>query len=204
MVDALDRLHTTADSHQRVMVVEVMGRHAGWIALWGGIGGGADIVLLPEIKFNIDNVARQVNHLYATGHRSVLIVVAEGAELEDGSLMTREQMDAERRQVKLGGIGEYVGRKVEQLTGKETRDVRLGHLQRGGSPTPLDRILGTRFGVKAVNLIREKKFGRMVSYQSYHVGDVSIEEAVNQLRLVQPDSEVVQAARSVGISFGDR
>jgi 6-phosphofructokinase 1 len=204
VVDALDRLHTTADSHQRVMVVEVMGRHAGWIALWGGIGGGADIVLLPEIKFNIDKVANQVNHLYATGHRSVLIVVAEGAQLEDGSLMTREQMDDEKRQVKLGGIGEYVARRVEDMTGHETRDVRLGHLQRGGSPTPLDRILGTRFGVKAVHLIKDKKFGRMVSYQSYHVGDVSIEEAVNQLRLVKPDSEVVQAARSVGISFGDR
>ncbi len=204
VVDALDRLHTTADSHQRVMVVEVMGRHAGWIALYGAIGGGADIVLLPEIKFKMENVAAHVNHLYATGHRSVLIVVAEGAQMEDGSLMTKEQMDAERRQVKLGGIGEYVAKKVEQMTGKETRDVRLGHLQRGGSPTPLDRILGTRFGVKAVHLIKEKKYGRMVSYQSYHVGDVSIEEAVNQLRLVQPESEVVQAARAVGISFGDR
>lgn len=204
VVDALDRLHTTADSHQRVMVVEVMGRHAGWIALYGGIGGGADIVLLPEIKFTMENVAAHVNHLYAGGHRSVLIVVAEGAQMEDGQLMTREQMDAERRQVKLGGIGEFVAKKVEDMTGHETRDVRLGHLQRGGSPTALDRILGTRFGVKAVHLIKEKKFGRMVSYQSYHVGDVSIEEAVNQLRLVRPDSEVVQAARAVGISFGDR
>lgn len=204
VVDALDRLHTTAESHQRVMVVEVMGRHAGWIALWGGIGGGADIVLLPEIPFKMENVARQVDQLYATGHRSVLIVVAEGACLEDGSLLTREQMDQERRQVKLGGIGEYVARKVEQMTGHETRDVRLGHLQRGGSPTALDRILGTRFGVKAVHLIKERKFGRMVSYQSYLVGDVAIEEAVHQLRLVKPDSEVVHAARAVGISFGDR
>jgi 6-phosphofructokinase len=204
VVDALDRLHTTADSHQRVMVVEVMGRHAGWIALYGGIGGGADIVLLPEIKFTMENVAAHVKRLYAAGHRSVLIVVAEGAELEGGGLMTREQMDDEKRQVKLGGIGEYVAKNVEKMTGHETRDVRLGHLQRGGSPTPLDRILGTRFGVKAVHLIKEQKYGRMVSYQSYHVGDVPIEEAVNKLRLVQPNSEVVQAARAVGISFGDR
>jgi 6-phosphofructokinase 1 len=204
VVDALDRLHTTADSHQRVMVVEVMGRHAGWIALYGAIGGGADIVLLPEIKFTMENVANHVNHLYASGHRSVLIVVAEGAELEDGQLMTKHQMDAEKRQVKLGGIGEFVAQQVEKMTGHETRDVRLGHLQRGGSPTPLDRILGTRFGVKAVHLIKEQKFGRMVSYQSYHVGDVAIEEAVNQLRLVQADSEVVQAARAVGICFGDK
>jgi len=152
----------------------------------------------------MQNVSKHVNHLYATGHRSVLVVVAEGAQLEDGSLMTRAQMDAEHRQVKLGGIGEFVAREVEQMTGHETRDVRLGHLQRGGSPTPLDRILGTRFGVKAVDLIKDKKFGRMVSYQSYQVGDVSIEEAVNQLRLVQPDSEVVHAARAVGISFGDK
>lgn len=204
VVDALDRLHTTADSHQRVIVVEVMGRHAGWIALYGGIGGGADIVLLPEIKFTMENVAQRVKDLYASGKRSVLIVVAEGATLEDGGLMTKEQLDAENRQVKLGGIGEYVAKKVETMTGKETRDVRLGHLQRGGSPTPLDRILGTRFGVRAVHLIKEKKFGRMVNYQSYQVGDVSIEEAVNKVRCVNPDSEIVQAARSVGISFGDQ
>ena len=204
VVDALDRLHTTAESHQRVMVVEVMGRHAGWIALWGGIGGGADVVLLPEIPFKLEHVANHVRHLYKNGHRSVLIVVAEGATLEDGSLMTKMQMGQETRQVKLGGIGEYVAKQIEDMTGHETRDVRLGHLQRGGSPTALDRILGTRFGVRAVHLIKEKKFGRMVSYQSYTVGDVSIEEAVNQLRLVQPESEVVQAARAVGISFGDR
>jgi phosphofructokinase-like protein len=204
VVDALDRLHTTAESHQRVMVVEVMGRHAGWIALWGGIGGGADVVLLPEIPFKMEHVAKHVKHLYATGHRSVLIVVAEGATLEDGSRMTKDQQDNEKRQVKLGGIGEFVAKKVEEMTGRETRDVRLGHLQRGGSPTALDRILGARFGVKAVHLIKDKKFGRMVSYQSYTVGDVAIEEAVNQLRLVQPDSEVVQAARAVGISFGDK
>lgn len=204
VVDALDRLHTTAESHQRVMVVEVMGRHAGWIALWGGIGGGADVVLLPEIPFKLEHVANHVRHLYKNGHRSVLIVVAEGATLEDGSLMTKMQMGQETRQVKLGGIGEYVAKQIEDMTGHETRDVRLGHLQRGGSPTALDRILGTRFGVRAVHLIKEKKFGRMVSYQSYTVGDVSIEEAVNQLRLVQPESEVVHAARAVGISFGDR
>lgn len=202
VVDALDRLHTTAESHQRVMVVEVMGRHAGWIALYGGIGGGADIVLLPEIPFTLENVARQVDHLYAHGHRSVLIVVAEGAHLESGALMT--QAENENQQVRLGGIGAYVAKEVEKRTGHETRDVRLGHLQRGGSPTPLDRILGARFGVKAVNLIKEGKYGRMVSYQSYHVGDVPIEDAVNKLRLVAPDSEEVLAARSIGIAFGDR
>lgn len=202
VVNALDCLHTTADSHQRVMVVEVMGRNAGWIALYGGIGGGADIVLLPEIPFTLDNVAQRVNYLYDHGHRSVLVVVAEGAKLESGKMMTREEK--ENRQVLLGGIGAYVAKEVEARTGHETRDVRLGHLQRGGSPTSLDRILGARFGVRAVHLIKEKKFGRMVSYQSYHVGDVPIEEAVNKLRLVHPEGEEVQAARAIGISFGDR
>ncbi len=202
VVEALDRLRTTAESHQRVMVVEVMGRHAGWIALHGGIGGGADVVLIPEIPFKLELVAKHVNHVFATGHRSLLIVVAEGAHLEDGKLMTKEEN--KNQQVLLGGIGEHLARQVEALTGRETRDVRLGHLQRGGSPTALDRILGTRFGVKAVGLIKDKQFGRMVNYQSYHVGDVPIEEAVNKLRLVQPESEVVQAARAVGISFGDR
>lgn len=202
VVEALDRLRTTAESHQRVMVVEVMGRHAGWIALHGGIGGGADVVLIPEIPFELEKVANHVNHVFASGHRSVLIVVAEGAHLEDGRLMTKEENT--NRQVLLGGIGEYLAKQVEKLTGHETRDVRLGHLQRGGSPTALDRILGTRFGVKAVSLIKDKQYGRMVNYQSYHVGDVPIQEAVNKLRLVQPDSEVVQAARAVGVSFGDR
>ena len=202
VVEALDRLRTTAESHQRVMVVEVMGRHAGWIALHGGIGGGADVVLVPEIPFEIEKVAGHVNRVFASGHRSVLIVVAEGAHLEDGKLMTKAENT--NQQVLLGGIGEHVAKMVEKLTGHETRDVRLGHLQRGGSPTALDRILGTRFGVKAVSLINEKKFGRMVNYQSYHVGDVPIEDAVNKLRLVQADSEVVQAARAVGISFGDK
>jgi 6-phosphofructokinase 1 len=202
VVDALDRLHTTAESHQRVMVVEVMGRHAGWIALYGGIGGGADVVLIPEIPFTLDKVCNHVHHLYKHGHRSVLIVVAEGAHLESGGLMTQEEK--ENQQVRLGGIGAFVAKEVEKRTGHETRDVRLGHLQRGGSPTALDRILGARFGVKAVNLINEGKFGRMVSYQSYHVGDVPIQEAVDKLRLVGPDCEEVLAARAIGISFGDR
>ena len=204
VVDALDCLHTTAESHQRVMVVEVMGRGAGWIALYGGIGGGADIVLIPEIPFTLENVAHHVNRLYIQGHRSVLIVVAEGAHLEGGGLMKRSEIDEAKQQVQLGGIGAFVAHEVEKRTGHETRDVRLGHLQRGGSPTPLDRILGVRFGVKAVNLIKERRFGRMVSYQSYHVGDVPIEDAVNKLRLVGPDCEEVLAARAIGISFGDK
>ncbi len=201
VVDALDRLHTTAKSHKRVIVLEVMGRNAGWIALWGGIGGGADVILLPEIPFTYEAVAKAVLEKEHEGQHSVLVVVAEGAAPKDGEIMTKTKESA--GEDRLGGIGEEVSKRIEQMTGKETRACILGHLQRGGAPTSLDRILGTRFGVKAVDLIREGKFGQMVSYQSYHVGSVPINEAVDKLRLVEPDGEVVAAARAVGTSFGD-
>ncbi|CAN5437139.1 ATP-dependent 6-phosphofructokinase [soil metagenome] len=201
VVDALDRLHTTAKSHKRVLVLEVMGRNAGWIALWGGIGGGADIILLPEIPFTYDNVAKAVMAKEAAGQHSVLVGVAEGAAPVDGKMVTKQTgLAGEDR---LGGIGEQVCKKIEEMTGKETRACILGHLQRGGAPTSLDRILGTRFGVKAVDLIREGKFGQMVSYQSYHVDSVPIADAVDKLRLVEPDGEVVATARAVGTAFGD-
>lgn len=201
VVDALDRLHTTADSHKRVMVVEVMGRNAGWIALWGGIAGGAHVILIPEIPFSFESVARTIQNREANGLHSTMIVVAEGARIPGGDTVTRERSTmAEHR---LGGIGEFVASRIAEMTGKETRSCTLGHLQRGGSPTSLDRLLGTRFGVKAVKLIEEGKFGHMVSYQAYHVDSVPIEEAVSYCRLVEPASEVVQTARAVGISFGD-
>ncbi|MEM6910065.1 MAG: ATP-dependent 6-phosphofructokinase [Verrucomicrobiota bacterium] len=202
VVDGLDRLHTTAASHKRVMVLEVMGRHAGWIALWGGIAGGADVILLPEIPFHFEEVANAVRERDARGEHETLVVVAEGAKIPDGDIMS---IDAnEGGEVRLGGIGALVAKEIEARTGKETRTCTLGHLQRGGAPTALDRILGVRFGVQAVELIKEGNFGRMVSYQSYHVDSVPIEEAVNQIRTVQPDSEVVGAARGIGISFGDK
>lgn len=201
VVDALDRLHTTGESHKRVMVLEVMGRHAGWIALWGGIGGGANVVLLPEIPFSFEKIAAHIRKRDADGYHSTLVVVAEGAHMPDGETVTIDAKCA--GEVRLGGIGEQVASRIEQLTGKDARTCVLGHLQRGGSPTSLDRILGMRFGVMAVKLAAEGAFGRMVSYQSYHVGSVKIEEAVNQLRLVEPESEVVQAAKAVGICLGD-
>lgn len=201
VVDALDRLHTTGESHKRVMVLEVMGRHAGWIALWGGIAGGANVVLLPEIPFTFEKITEFINQRDAQGHHSTLVVVAEGASMPDGHIVT---IDANAGgEVRLGGIGEQVAAKLQQLTGKDTRACTLGHLQRGGAPTALDRILGMRFGVMAVKLAEEGKFGRMVSYQSYHVDSVPIEEAVHQLRLVEPESELVQAAKAVGICLGD-
>ena len=201
VVDALDRLHTTGESHKRVMVLEVMGRHAGWIALWGGIAGGANVVLLPEIPFTIETISAFINKRDAEGHHSTLVVVAEGASLPDGEIVTIDTKCG--GEVRLGGIGERVAALIEAQTGKDTRTCVLGHLQRGGAPTSLDRILGMRFGVMAVKLAAEGSFGRMVSYQAYHVNSVPIEEAVHQLRLVQPDSELVQAAKAVGICLGD-
>lgn len=201
VVDGLDRLNTTASSHKRVMVLEVMGRHAGWIALWGGMAGGAKVVLIPEIPFSFEKVAEFIKARDLQGYHSTLVVVAEGAKLPDGGLTS---IDAnEGGEIRLGGVGEIVAKEIEQRTGKETRACTLGHLQRGGAPTALDRILGMRFGVMAVKLAEEGRFGRMVSYQSYHVDSVPIEEAVDELRLVRPESEMVAAAKSVGVCFGD-
>jgi phosphofructokinase-like protein len=200
VMDALDRLHTTATSHKRAIVVEVMGRHAGWIALHGGIAGGADVILIPEIPFDYDKIAAAIKQRDAVGNLSSLVVVAEGARPKDGQQVKRDMQDGEFR---LGGIGDIVAREIARRTGKETRSCVLGHLQRGGAPTTLDRILGTRFGVKAVQLANERHFGSMVSYQNYQVRHVPIAEAVNRLRLVPPNGEMVQTARDVEISFGD-
>jgi ATP-dependent phosphofructokinase / diphosphate-dependent phosphofructokinase len=201
VVDALDRLQTTATSHKRVMVLEVMGRHAGWIALYGGIGGGANVILIPEIPYDIGKVVQFIRDREAAGLHSTLIVVAEGAAPSGGG-QTIESANLEG-EYRLGGIGDRVAADLQRITGKETRSCTLGHLQRGGSPTSFDRVLGTRFGVHAVNLIERGEFGRMVSYQRYHVGSVLIAEAVSQLNLVDPKGEVVETARGVGISFGD-
>jgi len=201
VVDGLDRLHTTAESHKRVMVLEVMGRHAGWIALWGGIAGGASVILLPEIPFDFDKVATHIKERDAQGYHSSLVVVAEGAALPAGDFVTIDPNTG--GEIRFGGVGDVVAKRLQELTGKETRSCTLGHLQRGGAPTSLDRILGMRFGVMAVKLAADGRFGRMVSYQSYHVDSVPIEDAVNKLRLVDPNGELVQAARAVGISLGD-
>jgi 6-phosphofructokinase 1 len=201
VVDALDRLHTTAESHKRVMVLEVMGRHAGWIALWGGIAGGANVILIPEISFSLEKIAEFIKQRDAQGHHSTLVVVAEGASLPNGDLVTIDPNFG--GEVRLGGIGEQVAASLQQLTGKDTRACTLGHLQRGGAPTAIDRILGVRFGVMAVKLAEQGAFGRMVSYQAYRVDSVPIEEAVHHLRLVEPDCEIVRAAKAIGICLGD-
>lgn len=200
VADALDRLHTTAASHKRIMVLEVMGRHAGWIALYGGLAGGADVILIPEIPFSYERLIAHVEKRMTGGASSTLIVVAEGASPQGGELTT---LDGETKgEIRLGGIGVHVAHEIMERTKRETRTVVLGHLQRGGAPTTQDRNLGTRFGVGAVQLIQEKKFGEMVSYLNYQIGSVTIKEAVGQIKLVPPDGQMVRTAKAVGVSFG--
>ena len=200
VTDALDRLHTTATSHKRVMVLEVMGRHAGWIALHGGLAGGAHIILIPEIPFDYDKICEALHLRDVRGSIYSLVVVAEGASPAHGQVVMRPSESGEYR---LGGIGHVVAGEIAARSGRETRCTVLGHLQRGGAPTTLDRILGTRFGVKAVRLVSERQYGSMVSYQNYQVRHVPIADAVNRLRLVPPDGEMIQTARDVEISFGN-
>jgi phosphofructokinase-like protein len=200
VADGLDRLHTTAASHKRVMVLEVMGRHAGWIALHGGLAGGADAILIPEIPFSYEKLATYVEKRMAGGAVSTLIVVAEGATAVGGEILTVD--GATKGEVRLGGIGAQVAAEIMARTQRETRTVVLGHLQRGGAPTTQDRNLGTRFGVGAVQLIQEKKFGQMVSYLNYQIGSVTIKEAVGQIKRVPPDGQMVTTAKAVGICFG--
>ncbi|MCU0490968.1 MAG: ATP-dependent 6-phosphofructokinase [Chloroflexaceae bacterium] len=194
--DAIDRLHTTAASHNRVMVLEVMGRHTGWIALHSGLAGGADIILIPEIPFDIELVANKVRERDASGSTFSIVVVAEGARPEDG---TQLYVTGDR----LGGVGNYVGRRLEELTGKETRVVVLGHIQRGGSPTPYDRLLSTRFGAAAVAAAANGVFGEMVSLRAQEIVTVPLAEATGHLKTVRPHSDLVRCGRSLGVSFGD-
>jgi len=200
VVDALDRLRTTAASHKRVMVLQVMGRDTGWIALYGGFAGGADVILIPEIPFSYKSLCAEVEKRMSGGEASTLIVVAEGAAPQGGEVLTAP--GETKGEIRPGGIGARVTQEIIDRTGLETRTVVLGHLQRGGTPSMNDRILGIRFGVAAVQLIQDKKFGYMVSYLNYETGVVSIKEAIDQIKLVPPEGQAVQIAQAVGISFG--
>jgi 6-phosphofructokinase 1 len=191
--ECIDRLHTTAESHHRIIVVEVMGRHAGWIATEAGIAGGADVILIPEIPIDIDEVCQLIRRRHNRGKTFSIVVVAEGAKFKEGSLITQEEKLDEFGHVRLGGIGEVLGKEIEKRTGYETRISVLGHIQRGGSPTAFDRILGTRFGIKAVELIKEKKFGRMVALSGNKIIDVDIKEATKELKTV--DMELYRIAK---------
>ena len=198
--DALDRLHTTAASHGRVMVLEVMGRHTGWIALHGGIAGGGDVILIPEVAWTYENILAKIDERTQMGKNFTLVVVAEGAALPSGAVVGQ---DSENMQTKLGGIGQIVTEELENRIDQDVRCVVLGHLQRGGGPTTFDRVLSSQYGAHAVRLIVEKKFGQMVCYDPPDILDVSIEAAVGDLRTVDPNGSAVKTARAMGICFGD-
>lgn len=201
--EALDRLHTTAASHERVMVVEVMGRYTGWIATHAGIAGGADVILIPEIPWDFSGIVRKIRQREEAGRKFTIIVAAEGARWPDGTLVARATGEGRVGEVRLGGIGQRVSEELEVRCGKESRYVVLGHLQRGGPPNTFDRLLATRFGVAAVRLLVEGRFGRMVSYQPPDTLDVPVAQAVNRVRTVPADGDLVRTARALGISFGD-
>ena len=200
--EAIDRLHSTAESHDRVMVVELMGRYAGWIALYSGLSGSADVILLPEIPFDIEKVVAKIRAREEAGRRFSIVVVAEGARSKDGTVELLE-----RRGVgtvdRLGGIGSKVARAIEHHTGKETRTLVLGHLQRGGSPTTYDRLLALRFGAAAVRAIGERAFGVMVGLRGSAIEQVPLDEVVGRSKNVPLDSDTIATARELGISLGD-
>jgi 6-phosphofructokinase 1 len=185
--EAIDRLRTTAESHHRIMVVEIMGRHAGWIAAYAGIAGGADVILIPEVPFDMNEVVSVLKKRKERGKKFSIVAVAEGAAFKDKSLIIQEEKLDSFGHVRLGGIGQMLADKIEEMTGFETRHVVLGHIQRGGSPTAADRVLGTRFGVAAVRLIEKKSFGRMVSLSGNKIIDVPLEKAVGKLKTVDAD-----------------
>jgi 6-phosphofructokinase 1 len=200
--DALDRLHTTAESHNRVMVLEVMGRYAGWIALYAGVAGGADVILIPEIPFTYDSICAKIQEREKLGKKFTLVIVAEGAKEKDGAFVTAG-LQTKVGEARLGGIGAVVSAEVEQRTGKESRVCVLGHLQRGGSPTTFDRALCSMFGATAVELVAAGDFGKMVAYIGPQVGAIPISEAVGKLKTVKPDGNLARTARALGISLGD-
>jgi 6-phosphofructokinase 1 len=200
--ECLDRLHSTAESHQRVMVVEVMGRYAGWIALHAGIAGGAHAILIPEMAFDLDQVAAKIRERDADGRMYSLVVVAEGAQPQHGQralLAPAESGHAER----LGGIGEHVAQELARRTGKDARVVVLGHLLRGGSPTSFDRLAALRFGTAAVRALEEDLSGVMVALAFPNVNYVKLEEVAGRMKAVPPDSDTLQTGRDLGVCFGD-
>jgi len=201
--EALDRLHSTAASHERVMVVEVMGRYAGWIALHSGIAGGADVILLPEIPFSAASVCRAVQARYRSGRNFCIIVAAEGARPKGGSYFTQGPKEAGREHVRLGGVAEALAKLIQERTRRESRSLVLGHLLRGGSPTTFDRLLATRFGAAAVRFIREQRFGYDIALDPPNIVPFPIAEVVGKQKTVPVDGDVVQAARAMGICFGD-
>lgn len=201
--DALDKLHTTAESHHRVMILEVMGRYAGWIALYAGIAGGADVILIPEIPYSIEKVAEAVNYRKGNGKKFSIVVVAEGSKPLDGEMVVDRILEGRTDPIKLGGIGAKIAKDLEGLIGLETRVTVLGHIQRGGSPNTYDRVLATRYGVAAVDAVLAGEFGKMVALQGSAIVTVPLVDAVDQLKKIPPDDPVLRTAKRLGLKFGD-
>jgi 6-phosphofructokinase 1 len=200
--EAIDKLHTTAESHHRIMIVEIMGRDAGWLALRSGLAGGADVILIPEIPFHLESIEEKIEQRARAGRKFSIIVVAEGARSINGEQIYRSNRDplAAKR---LGGIGQWLADELYRVTDKEIRVTVLGHLQRGGTPSPFDRLLSTRFGAAAVRAVADRKFGHMVALRSTHIVTIPLKEAIHELRLVQVDSDLLVTARGLGICLGD-
>lgn len=201
--NALDKLHSTAKSHDRVMVVEVMGRDSGWIALYSGISGGADVILIPEIPFDLESVCEKIADNELRDKQYSIVVVAEGAVARGGRVISKGQGELGREEVVLGGIGEWVASEIRRRSDKDTRSLVLGHLQRGGSPTTFDRLLALRFGAGAVRLVEQETFGHMVALVSSEMKAVPIEEAIKSRKKVDLTNDKILTARDIGICFGD-
>jgi len=199
----IDRIHSTAQSHHRVMIVEVMGRRAGWIGLHSGVAGGGDIILIPEIPYDLDTVAEKVKERNRKGKKCSIVVIAEGAKPRGGDVVVQRLVKDSSDPVRLGGIGFVLGEEIEKRTSLETRTVVMGHLQRGGSPTPFDRVLATKLGSKAVDLIEDQEFGFMVGVKGNSLVNVSLQSVAKGPRLVPLNDPLIKTARSVGTSFGD-
>ncbi len=201
--NALDKLHSTAKSHDRVMVVEVMGRDSGWIALYSGISGGADVILIPEIPFDLDIVCQKIADNELRDKQYAIVVVAEGAAAKGGQVISKGRGEMGREEVVLGGVGEWVATEIRERIEKDTRSLVLGHLQRGGSPTTFDRLLSLRFGTAAVRLVEEGTYGHMVALSSSRMISVPLSDAIKGRKKVDLTSDKIQTARDIGICFGD-
>jgi 6-phosphofructokinase 1 len=201
--EAIGRLHSTAESHGRVFVVEVMGASVGWIALFSGVAGTADVILIPEIPYDIAKVCDKIMERERSGRRFSIVCVAEGAKPLGGEVTMKTVPSGSERQPRLGGIGDRLAQQIAERTGKETRALALGHLQRGGPPTAYDRLIGLRFGAAAVRCVADREFGCMVALDPPHVLAVPLDEAVREVKTVPIDSDIIATARALGTSFGD-
>ena len=201
--DAIDCIHTTAASHNRVFIVEVMGHKVGWLTLYAGVAGGADIILLPEIPYDIDSVVEALNKRTEQGKRFSILAVAEGAISKEDAALTKKELKAKRKKNPFPSISYQVGKEIEERTGQEVRITVPGHTQRGGEPCPYDRVISSRLGAAAARLIIEKKYGYMVGFRDGEIVPVPLEEVAGKLKMVDPESTIIKEAKGLGICFGD-